>query len=93
MVSWLQLFKNLGGLDNEIVLQYLHKIEKVESITKISKEIEKKKKHEVLRQIFVQRSGCGTWEEALDTYENVSENLEMFQGILMDKDVCLLIYM
>lgn len=42
---------------------------------------------------FVQRSGCGTWEEALDTYEDVSENLEMFQGILMDKDVCLLIYM
>ncbi|XP_052692562.1 uncharacterized protein LOC128170850 isoform X1 [Crassostrea angulata] len=79
------LFKNLGGLDNEIVLQYLHKIEKVESITKISKEIEKKKKHEVLRQIFVQRSGCGTWEEALDTYENVSENLEMFQGMNITK--------
>lgn len=85
----MQLFKNLGGLDNEIVLQYLHKIEKFESITKISKEIGKKKKHEVLRQIFVQRSGCETWEEALDTHEDVSDNLKMSQGIIMDKYVCL----
>ena len=74
-------FKSLAGLSDDIILSYLRKIECAADILKTTKEIETRKRMEVLQVLVVQRTGSSTFEEACDKFDDLSEKLERFKGM------------
>ena len=73
-------FKSLAGLSDDIILSYLRKIECAADILKTAKEIETRKRMEVLQVLVVQRTGSSTLEVACDKFVDLSEKLEHFKG-------------
>lgn len=75
---YLQIFKSLLGLFNDVSLVYLKKINIVVDINRIVKEIDRRKRIEVLQKIFLEWIGCSIWEEVCDIFDDIFEKFEWF---------------
>lgn len=45
--------------------------------------VEKEKKRSLMKEIFVERTGCKDWEEAEEVYEEYTEQIDQFLSNLI----------
>ncbi|XP_062595971.1 uncharacterized protein LOC134257360 [Saccostrea cucullata] len=75
-----KLFKALLGLTSDVVLQHLMRIQTQKDVHLRTTTIKLEKKREMLRKIFMDRTGCATWEEAEDNFEPYTHEVDKFLG-------------
>jgi hypothetical protein len=74
--------KSLLGLDDEVVLQYLRRVEVRKDAKTISETVKMEKRRGLLQEIFMQRTGCSTWEEAETEFFSHVHVVDEFLGKL-----------
>ncbi|XP_052681283.1 uncharacterized protein LOC128162125 [Crassostrea angulata] len=63
------LFKALMGMEEEVRCQYLRRVEVRPDLKKITNNLKTEKKRTILKEVFLEKTQCSTWEEAEETYE------------------------
>lgn len=58
---------------------FLRRVQTSKDMVEVHRQILKEKKMTILKKIFLQRTGCGTWNEACERHCEHVEKLEEFQ--------------
>ena len=73
--------KSLQGTTPVLAKSYLQEVEQdIKKIYKIKEKVDKDKKKSLIRQIFVQQTECGGWEEAKEQFPEHTGRLDDFLG-------------
>ncbi|XP_062576014.1 uncharacterized protein LOC134237876 [Saccostrea cucullata] len=64
-----QLFRALLGFGEDIITRYLRNVEIPHDLKKVTDIVLKEKKRDVLKSVFLKRTGCESWEMAEELYE------------------------
>lgn len=73
-----RLFKAIMSIPKEMALCYLRKIATSKDVGVMCALVEKEKKRSLMKEIFVERTGCKDWEEAEEVYEEYTEQIDQF---------------
>ncbi|XP_061170611.1 uncharacterized protein LOC133179989 [Saccostrea echinata] len=64
-----QLFRAFLRFGEDIITRYLRRIEIREDLKKVAEIVQKEKKRDILKNLFLERTSCESWEEAEVLYE------------------------
>lgn len=71
------------SIPKEMALCYLRKIASSKDVGVMCALVEKEKKRSLMKEIFVERTGCKDWEEAEEVYEEYTEQIDQFLSNLI----------